>query len=187
VNHYFAPTLSASPPHPFADAFWLGLHAFGYSDGENIKVEFRYTDGRSDRAEEYAEELVRLSPDVIVAHYALAVSAAMAATRTIPIVMAPHCAPFLPETRYAESDDVDIAYQLRKLSCHRRDERDAPAQGLRGRSLSTRLGRMVCAARMTAQGQNRKLPISKVGFRSAPKPAVRLSRVKRIEPTLSRP
>ena len=85
--------VSASPPHPFADAFWRGLHALGYSDGENIKVEFRYTDGRSDRAEEHAEELVRLSPDVIVAHYALAVSAAMAATRTIPIVMAPHGAP----------------------------------------------------------------------------------------------
>src|SRR6266852_9491987 len=85
--------VSASPPHPFADAFWRGLHALGYSDGENIKVEFRYTDARSDRAEEYAEELVRLSPDVIVAHYALAVKAAMAATRTIPIVMAPHGAP----------------------------------------------------------------------------------------------
>ena len=85
--------VSASPPHPFADAFWRGLHALGYSDGENIKVEFRYTDLRSDRAKEYAEELVRLGPDVIVAHYAQAVSAAMAATRTIPIVMAPHGAP----------------------------------------------------------------------------------------------
>src|SRR6516162_3150506 len=85
--------VSASPPHPFADAFWRGLHALGYSDGENIKVEFRYTDLRNDRAKEYAEELVRLSPDVIVAHYAQAVSATMAATRTIPIVMAPHGAP----------------------------------------------------------------------------------------------
>src|SRR5436309_6438143 len=55
--------VSASPPHPFADAFWRGLHALGYSDA-NIKVEFRYTDARSDRAAEYAEELVRLSPDV---------------------------------------------------------------------------------------------------------------------------
>jgi putative ABC transport system substrate-binding protein len=89
----FGVLVSASPPHPFADAFGRGLHALGYSDGENIKVEFRYTDGRSDRAEEYAEELIRLSPDVIVAHYAQAVSAAMAATRTIPIVMAPHGAP----------------------------------------------------------------------------------------------
>jgi putative ABC transport system substrate-binding protein len=52
-----------------------------------------YTDGRSDRAEEYAEELVQLRVDIIVAHYAIAVSAAMAATRTILIVMAPHGAP----------------------------------------------------------------------------------------------
>ena len=85
--------VSASPPHPFADAFWRGLHALGYSEGQNIKVEFRYTDGRSDRAEEFAEEFVRLGVDVIVAHYAIAVSAAMAATRMIPIVMAPHGAP----------------------------------------------------------------------------------------------
>jgi putative tryptophan/tyrosine transport system substrate-binding protein len=85
--------VSASPPHPFADAFWRGLHALGYSEGQNIKVEFRYTDGRADRAEEFAEEFVRLPVDVIVAHYAVAVSAAMAATRTIPIVMAPHGAP----------------------------------------------------------------------------------------------
>ena len=60
--------VSASPPHPFADAFWRGLHSRGYSEGRNIKVEFRYTDGRSDRAAEYAEELVRLGVDVIVAH-----------------------------------------------------------------------------------------------------------------------
>jgi putative tryptophan/tyrosine transport system substrate-binding protein len=46
--------VSASPPHPFADAFWRGLHALGYSEGKNIKVEFRYTEARSDRAEEFA-------------------------------------------------------------------------------------------------------------------------------------
>src|ERR1700719_2511674 len=85
--------VSASPPHPFADAFWRGLHALGYSEDRNIKVEFRYTDGRSDRAEEYAEEFVRLGVDVIVAHFVPAVEAAMGATKTIPIVMAPHGAP----------------------------------------------------------------------------------------------
>jgi putative tryptophan/tyrosine transport system substrate-binding protein len=85
--------ISASPPHPFADAFWRGLHALGYSEGQNIKVDFRYTNGQSDRAEEYAEEFVRLGVDVIVAHYVPAVEAAQRATRTIPIVMAPHGAP----------------------------------------------------------------------------------------------
>ena len=85
--------ISASPPHPFADAFWRGLHALGHSEGQNIKVDFRYTNGQSDRAEEYAEEFVRLGVDVIVAHYVPAVEAAQRATRTIPIVMAPHGAP----------------------------------------------------------------------------------------------
>ena len=85
--------VSASPPHPFADAFWRGLHALGYSEGQNIRVEFRYTNGQSDRAEEYAEEFVQLGVDVIVAHFVPAVEAAMGATQTIPIVMAPHGAP----------------------------------------------------------------------------------------------
>jgi putative tryptophan/tyrosine transport system substrate-binding protein len=84
--------VSASSPHPFADAFWRGLHALGYSEGKNITVDFRYTEARSDRAEEFAEELVRLGVNVIVAHYAIATTAAMAATRTIPIVMV-HGAP----------------------------------------------------------------------------------------------
>src|SRR5258708_14606522 len=85
--------ISASPPHPFADAFRRGLHALGYSEGQNIAVEYRYTEGRSDLAQEFAEEFVRQRVDIIVAHYAIGVSAAMAATRTIPIVMAPHAAP----------------------------------------------------------------------------------------------
>ena len=85
--------VSGSPRHPFVDAFRRGLHTFGYSEGQNVAVEFRYTEGRSDRAEEFAEELVRLNVDVIVAHFVPAVDAAMEATRTIPIVMAPHGAP----------------------------------------------------------------------------------------------
>ena len=79
--------VSASPPHPFADAYWRGLHSLGYAEGQNIKVEFRYTDGRSDRAAELAVELVRSDVAVIVAHFTPAVRAAMAATKTIPIVM----------------------------------------------------------------------------------------------------
>src|SRR5438552_3417030 len=81
--------VTASPPHPFADAFWRGLHALGYSESKNIKVEFRYTEGRGDRAMEFAAAFVRSGVDVIVAHFTPATRAAMAATRTIPIVMAP--------------------------------------------------------------------------------------------------
>jgi ABC-type uncharacterized transport system substrate-binding protein len=85
--------VSASPPHPFAEAFWRGLRPLGYSEGKNIDVEFHYTGGRSERAEELADELVRRGVDVIVAHFTPAVRAALGATRIIPIVMAPAGAP----------------------------------------------------------------------------------------------
>ena len=55
--------------------------------GRNIALEVRYTQGRSDRAAELAAELVRSGVAVIVAHFTPAVRAAMAATKTIPIVM----------------------------------------------------------------------------------------------------
>src|SRR6478672_4516604 len=85
--------VSASPPHPFAEAFWRGLRPLGYSEGKNIDVEFHYTGGRSERAEELADELVRRGVEVIVAHFTPAVRAALGATRIIPIVMAPAGAP----------------------------------------------------------------------------------------------
>ena len=85
--------MSASPPHPFADAFGQGLQPLGYVEGENIAIEWRYTGGRSDRAFALAAELVQFGIDIIVAYFTPAVRAAIAATQTIPIVMAPAGAP----------------------------------------------------------------------------------------------
>jgi putative ABC transport system substrate-binding protein len=85
--------VSASPPHPFADALRRGLQNLGYSEGRNITLEVRYSGGRSDRAGEIATEFVRLGVDVIVAHFTPAVRAALGATQKIPIVMAPAGAP----------------------------------------------------------------------------------------------
>ena len=79
--------VSASPPHPFADALRRGLQALGYSEDRNIALDVRYSGGSSDRAGEIATELVHLGVDVIVAHFTPAVRAAMGATQTIPIVM----------------------------------------------------------------------------------------------------
>jgi putative tryptophan/tyrosine transport system substrate-binding protein len=79
--------VGASSPHPFADAFRRGLQALGYREGQNIALEVRYTDGRSDQAAELAAELVRLGVDVLVTHFTQTTRAAMAATKTIPIVM----------------------------------------------------------------------------------------------------
>jgi len=67
--------VSASPPHPFADALRRGLQNLGYSERRNITLEVRYSGGRSDRAGEIATEFVRLGVDVIVAHFTPAVRA----------------------------------------------------------------------------------------------------------------
>ena len=85
--------VAASPPHPFADAFQRGLRTFGYTEGKNVTIQFHYTDVRGDRAMEFAAELVRSNVDIIVARFTGAVRAAMTATHTIPIVMAPAGAP----------------------------------------------------------------------------------------------
>ena len=62
------------------------LRELGYIEGQNIVIEYRYTEGKPDRAPELAAELVRLKVDVILASSAVVALAAKNATRTIPIV-----------------------------------------------------------------------------------------------------
>jgi putative tryptophan/tyrosine transport system substrate-binding protein len=70
------------------DAFRQGMREFGYVEGQNIVIEYRYADGKFDRLPELAGELVRLKVDVIVAGGGLqAIQSAKNATSTIPIVM----------------------------------------------------------------------------------------------------
>jgi putative ABC transport system substrate-binding protein len=73
----------------FREAFRQGLRDHGYVEGQNILIEWRAADGRSDSARSLAAEFVRLKVDVIVAMFTPAVRAAKNATGTIPIVMAP--------------------------------------------------------------------------------------------------
>ena len=42
------------------------LRDLGYIEGQNITIEYRYTEGKRDRAPELAAELVRLKVDIIV-------------------------------------------------------------------------------------------------------------------------
>jgi ABC-type uncharacterized transport system substrate-binding protein len=71
-----------------ADAIRLALREPGYIEGQNIATEYRYAEGKPDRAPELATELVRLKVDIIVvAGGARVVQAAKNATKTIPIVM----------------------------------------------------------------------------------------------------
>ena len=68
------------------DAVRAGLRDHGYVDGKNIAIELRSADGNYDRLPDLAADLTRRKVDVIVAFGAKAVSAAMRATATIPIV-----------------------------------------------------------------------------------------------------
>src|SRR5437870_5891470 len=66
----------------------LALRELGYIEGQNIATEYRYMEGKNDRARELAAELVRLKVDIIVAAGGTGViQAAKNATKTIPIVM----------------------------------------------------------------------------------------------------
>ncbi|HEY7219990.1 MAG TPA: ABC transporter substrate-binding protein [Candidatus Binatia bacterium] len=64
------------------------LRELGYVEGQNIAIEYRYSEGRPERAAELAAELVRLKVDVIVAAGGPTwVETAKNATTAIPIVM----------------------------------------------------------------------------------------------------
>jgi putative ABC transport system substrate-binding protein len=63
------------------------LHELGYREGTNMTFDYRSADGRTERLPQLAAELVRASPDLLIAGYGtLAPKALMAATGSIPIV-----------------------------------------------------------------------------------------------------
>src|SRR5215471_7150076 len=70
------------------EAFRQGLRDLGYVEGKNIVIEYRYAEGKRERADELAAELVRLKVDVVVTSGQSMTQAAKEATSTIPIVMA---------------------------------------------------------------------------------------------------
>jgi putative tryptophan/tyrosine transport system substrate-binding protein len=67
-------------------AFKERLEQLGWTDGRNIKIEYRFSEGNIERTRTAAAELVALTPDVIVAYANPAVSALKPITSTIPIV-----------------------------------------------------------------------------------------------------
>lgn len=72
---------------PYVEAFREGLRELGYVEGKNVVIEYRYTEGKSERYSEFLTELVRLKVDVIIADGSGVAAAAKKTTSTIPIVM----------------------------------------------------------------------------------------------------
>jgi putative ABC transport system substrate-binding protein len=79
--------LSPGPGYPF-DAFRERLRELGYVEGRNIAIERRSAEGKPERLQDLAADLVRLRVDVIVTATTAATQAAQRATTTIPIVFA---------------------------------------------------------------------------------------------------
>src|SRR5262245_62440009 len=68
------------------DVFKQSLRESGWVEGETVRLEWRFSEGRPERFPELAGELVRLKTDVIVASGSQAAKAAIEATATTPIV-----------------------------------------------------------------------------------------------------
>ena len=72
--------------HPRMSALQQGLEQLGWKVGRNLRIDYRWTMADLDRTRAGAEELLRLSPDVLLADGGGRASALLRATRTVPIV-----------------------------------------------------------------------------------------------------
>jgi len=64
------------------------LGELGWLEGRDVRFEIRHGEGNTAMLDKYAQELVALAPDVIVAHGGTATEHLLQATRKIPIVFA---------------------------------------------------------------------------------------------------
>jgi ABC-type uncharacterized transport system substrate-binding protein len=70
----------------YASAVRQGLQELGWTEGHNVRIDYRWAGGEADRMRALAKELVALQPDVILVRSTPATAALKAETRIIPIV-----------------------------------------------------------------------------------------------------
>ena len=74
--------------HARLTAFAQGLQQLGWTVGQNVRIDYRWGDGKPATMRKLANELNSLAPDVILADSSAAVSVLLETTRTAPIVFA---------------------------------------------------------------------------------------------------
>ena len=81
-------TAAADDPQSLArvGAFLQGLQELGWTDGRNVRLEYRWGSGDAERIRKFAAELVALAPDVILVSGNSGMAPLHRATRTVPIV-----------------------------------------------------------------------------------------------------
>jgi putative ABC transport system substrate-binding protein len=67
-------------------AFRLGLQNLGWSDGNNVRIDYRSADSNPAQLRKLASELLALKPDVALAVSSLSVAALQQASRSVPTV-----------------------------------------------------------------------------------------------------
>jgi ABC-type uncharacterized transport system substrate-binding protein len=78
---------SADRDRSYLDALRQGLRDLGWVEGQNIVIDARFAEGKTDQLPSLAAELVRRKMDIIVAWTTPAALAAKQASTTIPIVI----------------------------------------------------------------------------------------------------
>jgi ABC-type uncharacterized transport system substrate-binding protein len=69
-------------------AFLQGLQQLGWSVGQNLQIDYRWSEGKEDDTRKYAAELVALAPDVIFTAGSAGIGPLQRVTHTVPIVFA---------------------------------------------------------------------------------------------------
>src|ERR1051326_3887076 len=73
---------------PRIAAFRGALTELGWRDGDNVVITYRWSAGKNELVQQYANELVARAPDVILANSTTVISALKSRTDSIPVVFA---------------------------------------------------------------------------------------------------
>lgn len=147
--------LMLTDPSPaFREAFTQGMRERGYVEGRDLEIDWRSAQGSATRADALAMELVERRVAVIVASLSGAVRAAINATRTIPIVMAPAGTNFVKNLARPEGNITGISGVSVQLSGKRLEILSEMIPGLRSVAVMLNGEDMEFGKRMLAETED---------------------------------